>query len=391
MSDKYFYNKFSSALTDIIELYQTEQAPSMVKPNQKSGSAPVAQSMINFFIPIYVKYIDVLKRMEDSYDQTTHPQIRKVMKKFLENLMCRIVQLKQDLIYYHYPFPNIYKFHYFFINDYLFDLKLTPDAFDIVIPRYLREESEEIMNRNILIDQRLIGRNGDCLAENDIKKVFFNINLNMEDAVRIIQNFELGRQNLKRIGKSLKLAHKILDNDLGTEKKILMEDEKKKLVVEHLVSLHKIKRAKEDELKFLKMIPDDKVETEVTGSKLAEENRKQRKLIQKEKQDEYDNYKNDMSNNIILMEKYDIQQGMIKERKDWLESDIQNNNGKVPQHMGLFYDAKDVNTKDILDDSQQKAKDDIEKAKLKKLQEKKKKDESGPSALQSKKQVFIYS
>jgi len=376
MSDKFFYNKFSTAIIDIIELYQIEQMPARVNPNQKSKDLPICKDMINFFFPVYVKYIDIFKRVEDSYDQIKHPQIRKVMKKFLVNIMCRIVQLKLELIYYHYPLAQLSKMHYILLDDYLIDMKLEPEALNLPIPRYFREETEFTINRDILINQRLTELKGDCLPEQDVTKIFYKINLTFEDAVKILQNFEMGRQNLKRVSKALKLSQKRLENESGGEKKILMEDEKKKLVVEHIVALHKMRKGKEEELKFLKMLPDDKASGYDIGIELAEENRKQRKLLQKEKLAEYEKYKNNLINNVNLLEKYDIQQAMMKERKDWLEKEIHLNKGQPPQTIDGFYEKLKVGVPEKLDDNQKKVAEDITKANIKKEQEKKKKDES---------------
>lgn len=376
MSDKFFYNKFSTAIIDILELYQIEQLPAKVNSNQKGNNNPICKDQINFFFPIYIKYIDVLKRMEDSYDHTTHPQIRKVMKKFLGNILCRIVQLKLELIYYHYPLAQLSKMHYILFDDYLIDMKLEPDAMNLTIPRYFREETANTIDRDILINQRLIEKNGDSLPEQDVNKIFYKIDLTFDDAVRLLQNFEMGRQNLKRVSKTLKLAQKKIENESGGEKKILMEDEKKKLVVEHIVALHKMRKAKEEELKFLKMLPEDKSSGQDIGVELAEENRKQRKLVQKEKIAEYEKYKNNMINNVNLLEKYDIQQGMIRERKEWIDKETHLNKGQPPQFIDGFYEKTNVGVPEKLDDNQKKVADDIKKANIKKEQEKKKKEES---------------
>jgi len=377
MSDKFFYNKFSTAIIDILEVYQIEQSParSYHHLNSRRELLPVCKDQINFLFPIYVKYIQILKKVEDSYDQTTHPQIRKVMHKFLGNIICRIVQLKLELIYYHYPLGSLLKMHYILFDDLLIDLKLEPESLNLTIPRYFREETEESLKRDILINQRLIEKNGDSLPEQDVTKIFYKINLGFEDAVRILQNFEMGRQNLNRVNKTLKLAQKKIDSETGGEKKILMEDEKKKLVVEHIVALHKMRKAKEEELKFLKMSSENKNSEETIGVQLAEENRKQRKLIQKEKLFDYNKYKNNMIDNVNLLEKYNIQQGMTKERKEWIEKETHLNRGEPPKSLNGFYEKLNVGINEKLDDKQKKVADDITKANIKKQQEKKKKDE----------------
>lgn len=376
MSDNFFYNKFSSAVLDILEQYQQEQFPNSVL-NSPSWSC---KQWLKFFIPLYVKYIDILKRIEDSYDQTTHPQLRKTIKKFLENIMCRVIQIKRELIFYYNP-PidptlNIPGIPYIFLDDYLIDLKLEPDDLNLPIPRYFQEDTEATINRNILIEQRLIEKNGQTLPEQDITKFFFKVDLNVEEAVKIIQNFEMGRQNLKRISKALKLAHKKVDNDMGGENKILMEDERKRLIYEHLIAVQKLKKAKEEEMKFLKMLPSEGNPNEQLEIKIAEENRKNRKIVQKERATDYENYKKDLEENIKLVEGYNIHQDMMNQRKDWLDKE-KIETGTVPLNIDLFYKRLDVEKKVELDEQQKKVAETIAKDKLKKEQDKKKKDENG--------------
>ena len=100
MSDKFFYDKFNDALIDIIELYQEEQMPDTSVNNKRISDTWINRDWLNFYVPLYIKYIDVLKRVEDCYDQITNPQIRKMIKNFLENLIVRVCQIKKELIIY---------------------------------------------------------------------------------------------------------------------------------------------------------------------------------------------------------------------------------------------------------------------------------------------------
>lgn len=216
----------------MLEQIQYEQYPGELSTGTNLiSSAWTCKDWINYFVNLYIKYIEILKKVEESYDQTTHSQMRKLMKKFVENISCRVVQVKKELIFYNNPIIDLPAIPYVFLDDYLIDMKLEYDALEVKIPRYFREDnSEKAVQRRILLDQRLIEKNGDALPEEDFNKFFYKIDMNLEDAIKIIQNVEMGRQNLKRISKSLKLAQKKNENELGGDKKIMMEDERKKLV-----------------------------------------------------------------------------------------------------------------------------------------------------------------
>jgi hypothetical protein len=188
-----------------------------------------AKDWLNYYVNLYIKYIALLKKVNDSYDQIIHPQMRKSIKTFLANILCRVNQIKSEMIYYNYPIADVKPCHYIFLDDYLIEMKLEPEALNLVIPNYFRESQTELQKqRKVLLDEKLKERFGDDLPELDITNFFFKFELNFEEAIKILQNFEVGRQNTKRITKSLKLA--ITKNDENTaDKKVLMDDDRKKI------------------------------------------------------------------------------------------------------------------------------------------------------------------
>ena len=68
---------------------------------------------------MYIKYIQIFRRLSDSYDQIVHPQKRRVLRHVLDGTMGRILELKNEMVQLEYS-----EFHYF--DDVLSDLKLTP-------------------------------------------------------------------------------------------------------------------------------------------------------------------------------------------------------------------------------------------------------------------------
>ena len=147
MSEKYFYDKFFSALVELHEEIQLEQWPASIGPNGKRpcDSWTDMKQYLNFFVGVYVKYIYLMRKIEDCYDQIIHVQIRAMVKKFLENIICRLVKVKGELIYYNNPVLELKPPHYIFLDDYLIDLKLEPEDLEIAIPRYFREDNSEAM------------------------------------------------------------------------------------------------------------------------------------------------------------------------------------------------------------------------------------------------------
>ena len=88
MSEKFFYDNFFQSLIELHEQIQLEQWPASVGPDGKkpADSWKNMKQFLNFYVGIYVKYIYLMRKIEDSYDQIIHVQIREMVKKFLQNI-----------------------------------------------------------------------------------------------------------------------------------------------------------------------------------------------------------------------------------------------------------------------------------------------------------------
>ena len=77
----------------------------------------------------------------------------------------------------------------------------------------------------------------------------------------MLQTFELGRQNLKRVKKVKSDSNKNkFEQEIETKTVLLDNDEMKKLIIENVISSFKTKKNRNEEMKFLKMLPDDKLD-----------------------------------------------------------------------------------------------------------------------------------
>lgn len=396
MSEKYFYDNFFQTLVELHEQIQLEQWPASIGPD---GKKPVDSwknmtQFLKFFVGIYIKYIYLMNKVEDSYDQIIHVQIRDMVKKFLENLICRLVKVKGEIIYYNNPILELRPCHYVFLDEFLIDLKLEPSDLEISIPRYFAEDrSDAIRDRQILLDKNL-ERVNNTLPEEDKEKFFFQVDMDFEKAIEILQNTEICRQNNRRINAQIKFANKKNDENLGGQQ-IQVAEEKRAMLLQHLMALQKVKDLREEEMKFLRMkkvsfeelmstpalnsVGTNPTEKDMRFNNVLspEEVRKNRKVEQKSKEDEYEQYLKDLEGEIMKVEEYTMREKMINERRDWMERYKHDNNGTPPQLISLYYDQFKVVVQEELDDNQKKEKDKIAKDKLKKEQDKKKKEEQG--------------
>ena len=251
-----FYDNFFQTLIELHEQIQLEQWPASIGPDGKkpADSWKNMKQFLNFYVGVYVKYIYLMRRIEDSYDQIIHVQIRSMVKNFLQNILCRLVKVKGEIIYFNNPILEFKPCHYVFLDEYLIDLKLEPDDLENAIPRYFREDySDKMVERRLLLENGLKRVNGNTLPEEDRTKFFYHVDLSFDDADCMLQNFEIGRQNVKRMSQKLKFEIKKEKDPMAGGGQTLASEERKSIILQHLVAIQKIKQIREEEMKFLKM------------------------------------------------------------------------------------------------------------------------------------------
>ena len=110
---------------------------------------------------MYIRYIQVYKNLEDCYDQMIHPQKREDIKMALENCIGQLINTKyvhssQNVTSSHYTSVQDLVLNqqtdYVCLDDIIVDLKLTPDALEMRVPRYIRDDRDaEIKKREELM------------------------------------------------------------------------------------------------------------------------------------------------------------------------------------------------------------------------------------------------
>ena len=85
----------------------------------------------------FVKYLRIIKNLNECYDQIVHPQKRMLLRKLLDGTIGRLLEVKKELVAL-----DCSEFHYF--DDILSDLKLTPDDLKMPIPKYFLQQEAVI-------------------------------------------------------------------------------------------------------------------------------------------------------------------------------------------------------------------------------------------------------
>ncbi|XP_048664752.1 dynein regulatory complex protein 11 isoform X6 [Marmota marmota marmota] len=175
------YNKMWHQTQEALNSLLDKESQKLVE--QEKNPVYIFQMLATF----YIKYVQIFRNLENVYDQIVHPQKRLLIRKILDGVMGRILELKNDMVEL-----ELSEFHYF--DDILQDLKLAPQQLDIPIPKYfLKEKIEVIRERKKILAQILADSGLDATSMKlAIKSMPF------EEAIKLIQIAERARQGRLR-------------------------------------------------------------------------------------------------------------------------------------------------------------------------------------------------
>ncbi|KAI8910375.1 P-loop containing nucleoside triphosphate hydrolase protein, partial [Gorgonomyces haynaldii] len=175
------YSKYwadaNQQLYDQLE-YERPKDPSLLSKDPNTAFQHMAT--------LYIKYIQIYRNLEESYNEMLHPQKRRLLREVVTGVIGRILEIRFILV-------NLSCSDFFNYNDILLDLKLTPDQLNVSIPRFLvQERQQEIDSRKTLLESL----NAKDFSFGKVDP--FAQELSIIDAVQIIQISERGRQGKLR-------------------------------------------------------------------------------------------------------------------------------------------------------------------------------------------------
>uniref|UniRef100_A0A8B9XV30 IQ motif containing with AAA domain 1 n=1 Tax=Bos mutus grunniens TaxID=30521 RepID=A0A8B9XV30_BOSMU len=107
------YNKMWHQTQEALNSLLDTESQKMMEPQK--NQVFIFQMLATF----YIKYVQIFRNLENVYDQIVHPQKRILIRKILDAVMGRILELKNEMVEL-----ELTEFHYF--DDILQDLKLEP-------------------------------------------------------------------------------------------------------------------------------------------------------------------------------------------------------------------------------------------------------------------------
>ncbi|XP_026973275.1 dynein regulatory complex protein 11 [Sagmatias obliquidens] len=175
------YNKMWHQTQEALSSLLDKESEKMTEPQR--NQVFIFQMLATF----YIKYVQIFRNLENVYDQMVHPQKRILIRKLLDGVMGRILELKNEMVEL-----ELTEFHY--LDDILQDLKLVPQQLDIPIPKYFLKERLEVIKGREKILAQLLADSGLGITEEKypVKPI------PLEEAVKLIQVAERARQGRLR-------------------------------------------------------------------------------------------------------------------------------------------------------------------------------------------------
>lgn len=343
MSDQYFDLKAKQAINELNDIYNMEFIP--FEENQARGlrfkRSP--KEWFDFYARLYLSYLDTYKKLEDVYDQLTHPQKRKEMYDILTRTIGRLMQIKDDLIMFNVDTKAVNS-DFFNLDELLFDMKILPSRLEIPIPRFGKELNPDIIRkRDETIRTLLERRDGDDPLPEEEELVYKDLDqLQQSTAMHVILVNERGRQGIQ---KAIQKREELKNNMKGRGKKEDKTDEYVLVVQKYyhaLIDRKKIHQLRIKEMEFLDMIPDADEELERL-SKQVEDLRIERKENQARIQNELIDFKSEIKSAMEINESPDIKEEKLFERRTWMTKYYEEHEGKeLPKNAMEFYEYDNV-------------------------------------------------
>eukprot|EP01138_Halocafeteria_seosinensis_P012954 gb/GECG01013232.1/.p1 GENE.gb/GECG01013232.1/~~gb/GECG01013232.1/.p1 ORF type:complete len:875 (+),score=137.06 gb/GECG01013232.1/:1-2625(+) len=308
------------------------------------------QQAFDHYASVYVKYIQILRKLNLCYDNMKQPQKRIDVKKVLEAVMTRVTELKHELVKWNPPNPDLrppdnndqgvkpfpFPWEYVHLDDLLQDLKLQPEDIDLPIPKYFIEDKKnELDSRDQLVEGYMTLKLGTdkILVELEDDYEEMTPSLTVNEALSIIMRNERGRQGQQRA-----LTRKrLVESESATrsyEPSASQEASRAEEMDEHTAAQNIQKvyrgyksriasaRARIEELTFIGMRPRSTERLDNLRAHL-EESHKLRKEDQQEYEEEYEKALKKLHEKLLSQEGPQLRDKMMSDRLQWYIDQVQ--------------------------------------------------------------------
>ncbi|XP_041606983.1 IQ and AAA domain-containing protein 1-like [Vulpes lagopus] len=179
MSEQAYQRLWDSSHVTLQELLDQELPLLEPVPNRERQSFHYRLSSL------YLYYLGLLRRFDTLYDQMVHPQKRRLLRRLLDGVAGRVLELKDDLVR-----TDMSEYHC--LDHVLQDLKLTPADLEVPIPKYFLLEQSTILKERGLMLAEILSRMGPVTSETSFPE------MHRTTAIILLQRAERARQGRLR-------------------------------------------------------------------------------------------------------------------------------------------------------------------------------------------------
>ncbi|GFR80966.1 IQ and AAA domain-containing protein 1 [Elysia marginata] len=320
MSHSYYNKQWQEAQAALVDLLQQENPPEPPKPERDRLAA------FQLLATMYIKYIQIFRKLEQSYDQVVHPQKRRVLRHCLDGVMGRIVELKHEMMNLEFS-----EYHYF--DDVLSDLKLTPNDVEIPVPKYfINERAKNLKEREKLLGQVLAK-----IGPQDGDKEKEEIRMPWEQAIRIIQIHERARQGRLR-AKFMREIRQQEDREkqIQTRGPPTLDPDVAAMRIQKIwkgfAQRRRTKKERDEEMIFIGMAPPPlPTNTKNLPQTFAVKTEELRRKAQDVHEHEFQQALVNIRENIVQNEGPDLKEGMMDQIRQWF-IECRDASGKFPEY-----------------------------------------------------------
>ncbi|XP_039717219.1 IQ and AAA domain-containing protein 1-like [Pteropus medius] len=181
MSEGAYQRLWDSSHVTLQELLDQEQPLLEPVPNRERER----QSFQYRLSSLYLYYLGLLRRFDTLYDQMVQPQKRRLLRRLLDGVAGRVLELKDELVR-----ADLCENHC--LDHVLHDLKLTPADLEVPIPKYFQLEQSSILRERGQILAEILSK----METLSLKESF--LEMHRTDAIILLQSAERARQGRLR-------------------------------------------------------------------------------------------------------------------------------------------------------------------------------------------------
>ncbi|XP_014643105.1 PREDICTED: IQ and AAA domain-containing protein 1-like [Ceratotherium simum simum] len=179
MSERAYQRLWDSSHVTLQELLDREQPLLDPVPDRERQSFQYRLSVL------YLYYLGLLRQFDTLYDQVLQPQKRRLLRRLLDSVAGRVLELKDDLVR-----ADLCESHC--LDHVLQDLKLTPADLEVPIPKYFLLEQSSILRERGLMLAEILSRMEPVSSEERFPE------MHRTEAVTLLQRAERARQGRLR-------------------------------------------------------------------------------------------------------------------------------------------------------------------------------------------------